>query len=154
MIDKVKKFFGIEGIKVEMSVNEPTSLKEGLVHGTLSIEGLRSELITEVNFELYEIYTTGYFKSKKTEQFLVVEISIPLNLIISAGEKRVQPFTIPFEPIKSTIDRWGEKNILTKGITSIAKLSKGVKSHYQLNAVVKSKGTMLHPKTSKIFVAK
>ncbi len=154
MIDRVKKFFGIEGIKVEMFINEPTTLTEGVVHGTLSIEGLRNELITEVSFELYEIYTTGYFKSKKTEQFLVEEIKIPLNLIISAGEKRVQAFRIPFDPIKSVIDRWGEKNFITKGISSIAKLSKGVKSSYLLTAVVKSKGTGLHPKISKNFIVK
>lgn len=151
MIDRVKKFFGIEGIKVEMSIDTPVPLSTGVINGTLSIEGLRNELITEVNFELHETYTQGRFKSKKTERFLVEEIEIPLNLIISAGEKRVHPFSIQFDPIKSSIDRWGEKNLLTKGIASIAKFSKGVKSQYQLTAVVKSKGAGLHLKVTKVF---
>ena len=60
---------------------------------------------------------------------------------------------MPFNPLKSGIEKWGDKNILYKGVTSVVKILKNAKSTYSLTVEVTVKGNKLKPYDKATLVA-
>lgn len=153
MFGKVKTWLGIEGVKMTLEVPQYFSLSKGIIEGQVSFVSMTEQEVTHVELSLLEKYTRGRRKHKRVNEYELGSATFDDVLKITPGEKVILPFQLSFEYLKSDIDRMGEKNLITKGLTLAAKTLKGVSSEYKLEAKAKVKGTALHPVASQILKA-
>lgn len=149
MFGKIKKILGIEGVKVDMLLDENIKFSNHKITGKLVFESLRDDTITRLSFRLSENYSRGRFKGRKTDRYILKEDEIPVSVHIRGGERTLYDFSVSFNELKSEMDQFGELNLLYRGAVRVAKTIKGVKSKYFLEVKATVKGTALHPRAEK-----
>ncbi len=145
LIKKVKDWLGIEGVKIALSLPETMDLKDRLVTGSYSISTQSDQYIESVTLILKEKYSRGRRKSKLIDEYILKEETIIIDAAIMTDEVITQEFELTYDPLKSAMDKMGDKNFLYRGLTSIAKIIKNTKSTYTLIAEVSVKGNKLKP---------
>lgn len=145
MIRKVKDWLGIEGVKIELEVPETFTLKNGSLSGSYKISSLSDQFVVGVKLILKEKYTRGRRKSKLIDEFVIGESEMVVNQSIDKENVIVNSFELNFNAIQSPMDRFGDKNPIYSGLSSIAKLLKNAKSKYYLIGEVTVKGNKLQP---------
>jgi len=153
MLGKVKRWLGIEGIKIELELPEYFSLSGEILKGNVKISSLTDQHLKGIQLKLVERYKRGRKDKKLIDEYTLGEIAIDHEADIRAGEVVFLSFAMPFVPLKSEMDLLQEKNILVKGVISAAKFLKGVDSEYRLEARASVKGTALHPIATKVLKA-
>jgi len=153
MLGKVKRWLGIEGIKIELEVPEYFVLTGGILDGNVKISSMTDQRLQSIQLKLIEKYKRGRKGQKLIDEYTLGEVSIPHEADIQAGEVLYLSFAMPFVPLKSEMDMLQEKNILVRGVVSAAKFLKGVDSEYRLEARAQVKGTALHPFATKVLKA-
>ncbi|HUR30386.1 MAG TPA: hypothetical protein VMZ69_03080, partial [Saprospiraceae bacterium] len=73
MFGKVKKWLGIEGVKIELILPEEVIGKEGLIEGKIRFQTMHTQKVKSIKLTLTEKYTRGRFKSKLTDQYKIAE---------------------------------------------------------------------------------
>lgn len=149
MFGKVKKWLGIEGVKVELLLPEVVNLREGRVVGQLRLQSMNAQTVTNVRVVLFEKYSRGRGSEKLIDEYKLGQIELFDTFEVPAGEPVEVDFELPFKRTQSEMDEFGNRNILFKGIANIAKYSNAVKSSYRVEATAKVKGTALNPFDSK-----
>jgi len=145
MIDKVKQWFGIEGVKVELVLPEATSMNGGIIKGQLQFTSMNEQTVQAVQLKLIEIYTRGRRSNKVTTEYELGNITVNKSFTVPAEEAILVDFQLPFELMKSEIDEMGDKNILLGGIAKLARFSRGASSTYRVECEANVKGTRLNP---------
>ena len=145
MIKKVKDWLGIEGVKIQLDIPETFKLKDQEISGTYTITTQSDQFVEYVRLILKERYSRGRRKSKLIDEYILGEQMIEIGQSITKDETILHTFNLEFQSIKSPVERFGDKNFLYRGITSLAKVLKGVKSNYALTAEVIVKGNKLRP---------
>lgn len=145
MIGRVKKFLGIEGVKLQIIAPEEVSAKEGMITGTLRFQSMHQQTVTKLRLVVIERYSRGRGKEKMVDDYQLGEREIELVFDVPAGEVVEQPFSVPFQLVKSDVEAFGAKNFLYGGLARVAKLSRNVKSDYRVEAEAFVKGTALNP---------
>jgi sporulation-control protein spo0M len=145
MLKKFKNWLGIEGVKVAAVLTEPFTLSSKKLTGELRIYSKTAQYVKEIEVHLQEEYSRGWRKSKLTDKYDLGRIIIDVNNTVPAESDLLIPFKLVFHVIKSPIDKMGDKNIVSKGISTLAKKLKNAKSKYILLAVVKVRGVALDP---------
>ena len=148
MFGKVKRFLGIEGVKVEVVVPDQISLRSGEIQGALRFYSMHDQTVTQIQVKLIEKYFRGRRKGKLINEFAIGEIELNEPVLVRADEETEISFTLPFTPVKSEMDEIEEKNFVFGGLVKAAKLLKGVKSKFRIEAEAKVKGTALNPITT------
>ena len=150
MLGKVKRWLGIEGVKVEIIVPDAISGKEGLIEGKLRFETMHTQKVKSIKLTLTEKYTRGRFKNKLTDQYKIAESEQQEEIVVPANEPIEIDFALPFSVVKSDMDEIADKNFVFRKIVGAAKLAKNVKSEYTLEAEVEVEGTALSPFDKKV----
>jgi len=150
MFGKVKKWLGIEGVKLDLMVPEEVNKKEQEVNGQLHLSALTDQTITSITVKLIEKYTRGRGESKLIDEFVIGEIVFDRTIDIGQDTPMEIDFVLPFEFVKSEMDEIEEQNIFKKGLVSLAKLAEGVKSTYRIEASAEVKGVALNPLAKEI----
>ncbi len=145
MFGKVKRWFGIEGVKLEIIAPEEISKKEGKVEGKLKFESMNSQTVTKVKVVMIEKYTRGKGNEKLIDEYEMGSIEKEESFEVPADEPLELDFTLPFAVYRSEVDEFGEKNFVSKGMANLVKFMRGVKSEYRLEAEAKVKGVALNP---------
>lgn len=145
MIGKVKKWLGIEGVKLELVLPEEVKAKSGVVNGKLRFQSLNEQTVNGIKVALIERYTRGRGKEKLIDEYelgkreMAIEFNVPPEEIVEVD------FSLPFELVKSDVDAFGDKNFLFSGLSSAARLLRGAKSTYRIEAEALVKGVALNP---------
>jgi len=145
MLKKVKDWLGIEGVKVDLDVTEEFKLKDKFIEGTITITSQSDQYVEKATISLKEKYKRGRRKSKLIDEYELGKQEVTLNKSISKDEIIEKAFKLEFSPIKSPMDRWGDKNILYRGLSSLAKLAKNAHSTYIVIVEITVKGNKLKP---------
>lgn len=145
MIDKVKQWFGIEGVKVELILPEATLMNSGIIKGQLQFTSMNEQTVQSVQLKLIEIYTRGRRSNKVTTEYELGNITVNKSFTVPAEQPILIDFQLPFELMKSEIDEMGDKNILLGGIAKLARFSRGASSTYRVECEANVKGTRLNP---------
>ncbi len=153
ILKKVKDWLGIEGVKVALAIDETFKLKEQIIKGSYAISSQSDQYIESVQLILKEKYSRGRRKAKLIDEYVLNESSTQIGESISADQVITREFDMPFEPLKSGIEKWGDKNILYKGLTSVVKVFKNAKSTYSITVEVTVKGNKLKPYDTATLVA-
>ncbi len=145
MFGKVKKWLGIEGVKVELMLPEMAFEEVGAVSGQLVFHSKNQQVVKSVNLKMIEKYSRGRGQEKLVDEYLLGEITLQQRIEVPADEPIAVDFTLPFQLQKSNVDEFGEKNFLTGGIVSLAKKLRAVDSVFRIEAEADVEGTALNP---------
>lgn len=145
MFGKVKRWLGIEGVKVELLIPEQINADDKEVTGTLRFYSMHDQVVSAVRVRMVEKYKRGRRNNKLVDEYTIGEISLEDDINIPAHQYIDLDFILPFDYISSEMDDLQRKNFLLKGMVKTAKLMKGVKSIYRVEAEADVKGTALNP---------
>lgn len=145
MFGRVKKYFGIEGVKVELVVPEEIKERAGLIEGSVRFTSMNTQTVTQVRVRLIERYFRGRGKEKLVDEYKLGEIYLDKTIEVPANEPLELDFQLPFELLHSDFDEMQRRNIFGTGLAKLAKYAYNVKSVYRIEAEAKVKGTALNP---------
>ncbi len=145
MFGRVKKFLGIEGVKIELMLPERAFEQVGAVSGQLVFHSKYAQTVTSITVKMLEKYSRGRGKERLMDEYLMGEIVLDVRIDVPANDPVAVDFTLPFQRTKSAVDEFGEKNALTGGLVKMAKMLRKVSSEYRIEAEAKVEGTALNP---------
>ena len=154
MIKKVKDWLGIEGVRVVIDLPETFSINDEKIGGSYTISTQSSQYLEHALITLKERYQRGRRKSKLVDEYVIGKKLIDLSLPIEKDELIHREFDLEFNRAEAPIDRFGKRNILFKGLASMAKLAKNAKSQYFIIVEITVKGNKLKPYAKAELVAK
>ncbi len=145
MFGGLKKILGIEGVKIDVITIEPSRLDDQIVKGKVVLTTLMDSKINSISMKLIEKYSRGRKDSKLIDEYTIgyVELNTPMELL--KNEIIEIPFELPFKLRQSEMDKLQKSNFLLGGIVKLAKLGKGVKSEFRIEAEAFVTGTKLNP---------
>jgi len=154
MLGRVKKWLGIEGVKLELLPPEEIDETSGLLRGEIQFQSMNPQVVTGIKIVLVERFTRGRRKEKRTDEYELGQTNLMREIDIPANETVTVPFELEFEPALSEMDRWQRRNLVLGGLVTAAKFLRNVKSEYILVAEAKVKGVALSPFDRKIVTVK
>ena len=96
MIGRVKKWLGIEGVKLEIVVTPEHRRRTGKIEGRLRFQSLNAQTVTSIRIALVEKYTRGRGKEKLIDEYELGEINLKQTIEVPAEEIVEVPFSLPF----------------------------------------------------------
>ncbi len=145
MIGKVKKWLGIEGVKLELDMPEEVVVDSGEISGTIRFSSMHTQMVQTIRIVLIEKYKRGRRKNKMIDEYKLGEIELVEDIEVPADTVVEVEFQLPFELVESEMDALQGKNFIFRGLVKTAKLLKGAKSTYRLEAEADVKGVALNP---------
>ena len=145
MFGKVKRWLGIEGVKIELILPEQVSGDDGVIFGKIRFHTMHTQTVKSIKLILTEKYTRGRWKNKLADLYKIAEIESVEDIVVPADEPIEIDFELPFSLVKSDMDEIGDKNIVFQKVVNAAKLIKNVKSEYTLEVEAQIEGTALNP---------
>ncbi len=151
MLKKVKKWLGIEGVKLELVLPELAFVEVGAVSGKIRFFSKNEQAVKMIKLVMIEKYSRGRGQDRLVDEYVLGEIMIDRTINIPAEEMVEVGFTLPFQKVDSPVDEFGSKNILTGGLSRLAKTIRNVQSEYRIEAEAKVDGTALNPFDKKLI---
>jgi len=145
MIGKVKKWLGIEGVKLELITPEEIELKTGMLSGAIQLQSMNPQTVTGIKVVLIERYSRGRGNEKLVDEYELGAIDIDRTFDVPAGEVVEIDFELPFSYVRSGIEEFGQRNFLFGGIAKAAKAVRKAKSTFRVEAEAKVQGVALNP---------
>ena len=145
MFKKVKKWLGIEGVKVELILPEKIKEADGVINGKIRFSSMNDQVVDAVRVIMVERFSRGKKKEKLTDEYRLGEITLNKEIAISKEYPVEMEFSLPFELIRSEMDKLEDKNIFFSGLVKVAKRLRGVNSEYFVEVEAKAQGTALSP---------
>lgn len=149
MFGKVKKWLGIEGVKVELLLPEMAFEQVGAISGQVLIHSKNEQVVTALRLKITEKYSRGRGKEKLVDEYELGSIVLKKSIQVPADEPLAVDFTLPFQLKKSNVDEFGEKNFMTSGLVSLAKKLQAVHSEFSVEVEADVEGTALNPFSKK-----
>lgn len=149
MFGQIKRILGIEGVKIDVEVNQPVKLHSGILNGKVRLITIMDSEVSNINIRLIEKYHRGRKKDKLIDEYTVGTMDLSEGFSLKKDEIIEIPFELPFKYYQSEMDKIQDKNFLAAGIVKMAKFIKGVKSEYRIEAEATVKGTKLNPVSKK-----
>ncbi len=146
MFKKIKNWLGIEGVKIEIAEVSVDESASNQVNGVVELTTQSAQEIEKLIVTIREKYSRGRRKkSKLVDEYVLGKKEIELHQAIDVDQPITASFAINYALLKSDIEKLGEKNILYKGISKLAKVAKNAKSSYSLTVEAVVKGNALKP---------
>ena len=152
MLDKVKKWLGIEGVKLELFVPEAIEKSNSSVMGQIRLFSLTQQKVSGIKVKMIERYSRGRKQDKLTDEYVLGSIEFSQDLTIPKEEYLDIDFTLPFQIKKSEMDEIGDTNLLIGGLVKLAKSFEGVKSEYFIQAEANVVGAGLNPFVRQLII--
>ncbi len=151
MLNKVKNWFGIEGVKMDILLPEEIKSTDGLFSGFLVFNSLTEQEVLSVKIKMIERYGRGRGSERLVDEYILGELFIDKAMLVSPNIETELSFAFSFQYVRSPIDEFGNKNILFKGLAGLAKKVNKVQAEFRIEAEAKVKGTALNPFVQKFF---
>ena len=152
MLGKVKKWLGIEGVKLEIIVEETFSPDNFHVSGTIRLRSKEAQTVNGIKIVLIERYSRGKDGEQRIDEYELGELVINKKVEVPAeGEAVDLPFLLPFDRVDSPMDEFGKKNLVFGSLAWAARKLRRVESEYRLEAEANVKGVGLNPFDKKVL---
>lgn len=145
MFGRVKRWLGIEGVKLELILPEEVAKNATEIEGTIRFYSMNQQTVRKIRVRFIEKYKRGRRKGKLVDEYELGEIHLDQDIEVPAHMHIDVDFSIPISTVKSDMDRFSDRNVVFKGVASAAKFIKGVNSVYRVEAEAEVKGTALNP---------
>ncbi|MEO6130726.1 MAG: sporulation protein, partial [Saprospiraceae bacterium] len=93
MFGNVKRWLGIEGVKVELILPDQVRGSGGVIEGKLRFSTMHTQKVKKIRITLTEKYTRGRWKDKLADLYKIADIELVEDVIVPANE----PIEIDFE---------------------------------------------------------
>lgn len=150
----MKKWLGIEGVKLELLLPEEVEAAPGILQGRVRLESMNPHEVAAIRIVLIERYARGRKAERLIDEYELGRTELDQAFSILPGESRELPFTLEFAFIESNIDAFGKKNFLLKGLAKAAKAANQVSSDFRVEAEAQVKGVALNPFDKKTILIK
>lgn len=151
MLKKVKKWLGIEGVKLELILPEKIKATDNQIKGKIRFLSMNEQEVSYIKVVMVERFSRGRKNEKMTDEYRLGEIILEQKIKVSKETPVDVEFTLPFELVKSEMDRLEDKNIIFSGLVKVAKKLRAVNSEYYIEAEAKASGTALNPFDKKLI---
>lgn len=145
MFGRVKKWFGLGGVKIKLMPLEVYPRKVDTINGELELSAKQPNLVTYIRIRLIERYERGRGENKKIDEYELGEWIHREEIELEDEETKVIFFKLPFEFQLSNIEKMGNRGFLGRGIANFAKSMKSAKSTYRLEAEAVVEGSKSNP---------
>lgn len=152
MFRKVKKWLGIDGVKIDVEVPEEIFLRERKISGWLIIESKQDSMIHKIRMRLIEKYSRGRGHSRLIDEYELGSIHLNGPFYISGETVQRIPFDLMFTPLLSKMDHWESTNLLMQGLVKSAKWMRKVSSEYRIEIEADVPGMAVSPLVQKPIV--
>ena len=105
MFGKVKRWLGIEGVKVTLILPEAVAGAGGVLNGQLKFETMHPQTVEKIRIHMMEKYTRGRWKNKLADLYKIGEIELDEDIEVPADTPIIIDFELPF-----TISKSAERN--------------------------------------------
>ncbi|MCB0641400.1 MAG: hypothetical protein KDC44_07155, partial [Phaeodactylibacter sp.] len=79
MLDRVKRWLGIEGVKLDLIIPEEVSKKSQLIKGKIRFTSMNTQQVTTAKIALIERYARGRRKDKRIDDYELGEVELNLQ---------------------------------------------------------------------------
>lgn len=145
MIGKVKKWLGIEGVKMELLFDEDATTQKGVVSGLIRFTSMNAQVVSRIKVVLIERYSRGRGKEKLVDEYELGSLQLEEDIEVPAGEFVEVEFNLKYKLVRSEMDELEKSNFFMSPLVKVAKRISAVKSEYRVEAEAKVKGTALNP---------
>lgn len=146
MLGKMKKWLGIEGVKLELELPNKFSPNQGTVEGKVRLYSKSAQTVSGIRLVLVEKYSRGRDEEQLVDEYMLGELIISKVIEVpEEGEIIEVSFSLPFEPMQSDVDEFANKNILFRGLGWLARKTRNAQSEYRVEAEAQVKGVGLNP---------
>ncbi len=145
MIERVKQWLGIEGVKIEVEVPDEIAIHTGQLKGLLRLSSMSPQQVTHIRLALIERYGRGRGKDRLVDEHLLGELNIDGPFEVLPGEVMEIEFSLPFQHLASPADMWAQRSPLARPLIQLAKWVSKVEAHYRLEVEATVAGTALNP---------
>ena len=145
MIGRVKRWLGIEGVKVELIIPDKVEGSESTVNGIIRLHSMHEQTVESITVRMIEKYKRGRKGNKLVDEYTLGTIELIRDISVIPDEPVDIEFELPFERVKSEMDVAEGKNFVFRGAIKTAKMLKGVQSIYRIEAEADVRGTALNP---------
>jgi hypothetical protein len=145
MIGKVKKWLGIEGVKMELLFDEDATTQKGIVSGLIRFTSMNAQVVSRIKVVLIERYSRGRGKEKLVDEYELGSLQLEEDIEVPAGEFVEVEFNLKYKLVRSEMDELEKSNFFMSPLVKVAKRISAVKSEYRVEAEAKVKGTALNP---------
>ena len=145
MFGPLKNFFSLDTVKLRFNVLDVYPKDVNSINGEIILYSNSLQCIQALNIRFMEVYTKGTGNDKRITEYELGIWKSDTPIYIKPGETKSILFKVPFEFLKSNVDRFGDKNFLFKGISNLAKTLKGVQSEFYLHATADIEKNKLSP---------
>lgn len=145
MIKKMKKWFGIEGVKLEVEIPESVREADGRIRGVLRFQSMNEQTVTSIKVVMVERYSRGRGKEKLIDEYELGYLNMEEEIVIPANEIIEVPFVLPFQLVKSDVDEFGDKNLVFSQVSRIARIIRNAKSNFRVEAEAIVQGVGFNP---------
>lgn len=149
MFRKVKKWLGIDGVKIDVDVPEEIFLREKKISGWLIMESKQDSMIQKIRMRLVEKYSRGRGQNRLIDEYELGSILLEGPFYISGETVQKIPFDLQFVPLLSKMDHWESTNILMQGLVKSAKWMRKVSSEYRIEIEADVPGMAVSPLVQK-----
>jgi len=149
MLGKVKDILGIEGVKIELIC--PEVIPDGIdkIEGIIKLTTVREQEVKRIDIKLIEKYARGRKEKKLIDEYVLGEFMTETSIKVIPGQEHLLDFVLDFTRAKSPMDKMQDDSIIYKGLISVAKFFKKVKSTHRIEGIANVKGTKLDPNFKK-----
>jgi hypothetical protein len=151
MFGTIKNWLGIEGLKIEFAVEDVIKPIGDQIEGSLLFYSKREQLVESVEIKLIERYSRGRRKNKLINEYTLGEMEYANRIEVPAEQFIELEFALPFQLMKSDMDKYSDLNFVTRSLVEVAKKIKNAKSEFRLEASARVSGTAVHPFVKKII---
>ena len=144
--NKVKNFFGVSTVTVEIECPDTFSGNQDTIDGRLKVIGVSDQEVTLVKIELTEHWRTGSGEDKTEKHFVLGTQEVCTEVFtIAEKEERVFEFSLPFSLIKSENDRHKEEGGVMGSLGKVGAFLDQEKSTFKLVAMADVKAATFDP---------
>lgn len=145
MFGKVKKWLGIEGVKVELLLPEEVRRSDGKVKGKLRFYSMNAQTVNKIHLDMIERYARGKEDERLVDEYKIGSITLNRTIEVPAGEPVEMDFELPFQINISKMDELEQQNPIMGGLVKISKWFSSVSSEYRIEVEANTLGVALHP---------
>lgn len=145
MIGKVKKWLGIEGVKLDLELPDTIQRESEMLYGKIRFTSLHAQTISSFKVVLIEKYSRGRKDDKLTDEYELGQIDIDKIIEVPAEGSVEVSFQLPFSVTNSEMDDMEESNIFSGLLVKAVKYIENVDSEFRVEAEATVGGVALNP---------
>ncbi len=143
MLARIKQFFGIGGVSVELQVDETLSQSAGYVLGTVILTSKSPQQVTGIEVKLVGTITRGPVGERRTHTHECGKVTPSEAFEMTPGERKEVGFRLPIENLNTTFyQTLGNAGGMLGAIGQIGSMMDEEDHDFRVHAHVSVKGSI------------